>query len=479
MPGKIGIRNVDQSDPLLRDMVKRMRDEVRRRHGDNLTFAQRRDAAAGVMADALWIDEEDDLQDQTSDDDEVDVEGRRYRRLEQPSSAVYFGRWGGHWVEESLYREVGVRNGPTIKPLEVRLGIVEHLTPDFARIVGELGARCSSRVVVQLLVAVGLSSPSRAFVENRLTRMATEVAGDVERLEAAARASQPPFAAVASITCGMDRMAIRMVEPVDDKDAKQPVRTKPYERTPPPPQEFNYRMAWVGSATIYDQTGKVLHTWRHATDAAADPAEIARRVTADVAAVVKEHPLADVACIQDGAVELAVLPQCLRRVLPANTDVEELTDFKHTMGYLEKVVNACEPDGDPSNWKTWYWSRLLHDDDAIDRIVVKLQRQARSLDENATDEEEAIASALTYIQKRTDKMRYATRHAANLSIGSGDTENTCWQMQDRVTRPAQAWAPDGGLRGILTVRGLVLSDLWAAAWQQFVASRQKTVRPAA
>ena len=354
-----------------------------------------------------------------------------------------------------------------------------HLTADFARILGELGARCASREVVQILQAVGLEAPSRAFVENRLTNIATEVAAEVEELEAVARASQPIPASVASVTCGMDRMAIRMAEPVEEAEPKRSMRAEPYERQPPTPKEFNYRMAWVGSATVYDEAGKALHTWRHATDASADPAQTARRVTADVAAVVKEHPSIDVACIQDGACELDVLPQCLRKGLPASTHVNELTDIKHTMGYIEKVVDATEPAGDPNNRKVWYWSKLLHDDDAIDKIVNKLKRQAKNLDEGATEEHDAIATALTYIQKRTDKMRYATRHGANLTIGSGDTENTCWQMQDRVTRPAQAWAPEGSLQGILALRGLVLSALWVAAWRHLVASCRRIVRPVA
>ncbi len=45
---------------------------------------------------------------------------------------------GSHPIDEALYRGVGTRNGPTIKPIEVRVGMIEHMTPDMARIVGEL-----------------------------------------------------------------------------------------------------------------------------------------------------------------------------------------------------------------------------------------------------------------------------------------------------------------------------------------------------
>ena len=46
-----------------------------------------------------------------------------------------------------------------------------------------------------------------------------------------------------------------------------------------------------------------------------------------------------------------------------------------------------------------------------------------------------------------DQIRYASHHAAKLAIGSGATESTCWQMQQRVKLPGQSW--EVGLRGVL------------------------------
>lgn len=104
------------------------------------------------------------------------VEGRRYHRLEQASSATYHSRWGSHHVEEPLYREVGVHNGPTIKPIELRVVVIEHIAPDMARIVGELSADRSSRGVERTLRATGLVPPSRAFLAKRTTEIGIEIA---------------------------------------------------------------------------------------------------------------------------------------------------------------------------------------------------------------------------------------------------------------------------------------------------------------
>jgi hypothetical protein len=151
-----------------------------------------------------------------------------------------------------------------------------------------------------------------------------------------------------------------------------------------------------------------------------------------------------------------------------------LVDFEHLMGYLAEVVDACEPEGDPRNWKGWYRDALLRDDAAIDTIWRKLRRLATTLPGRGTNARRAVAAALSYIRHRKPRMRYATHYAANLPIGSGATESTCWQMQQRVKRPGQAW--EVGLPGVLAMRGLALSDRWTAAWQPYAAKHRKEVR---
>lgn len=458
-------------------LVRTIRREVREKLGPDSTFEQRRDAAAGLMSEALWKDEDDDLGELTTNAEEIEVEDRRYRRLSQRSSATYYGRWGAHVVEEPLYREMGKHNGPTIKPIELRVGMIaRHMTPDLARIVGELGADRSSREVEQTLRAVGLVPPSRAFLERRFKQMAAEIAEEIDELEEHARQATEVPEHVAAISCGMDRFSVRMSEPVEDEEhATTPRRTEPYVRTPPPPKEYHYRKAWVGTATVYDDEGNALHTWRYAAEADDDPAELAERVAADVAWVLGEHPRIPVHVIQDAAPELEVLPVTLTEVLPANCSPRQLVDLEHLMGYLDAVVDACEPEGDPRNMKGWYREELLRDDRAIDRIWRSLRHKARSLPGRSTQARKAAAAALRYIRHRKDKMRYASFHAHNLPVGSGATESTCWAMARRVKRAGQSWETTG-LRATLAVRSLVLSDRWEPAWQPYAASHRKEVR---
>ena len=458
-------------------MVAALQREREKRIGPNSTFEQRRDADLGILQKVLWDAEEDDFKKSTTDAEEVEVNGKKFRRLNQVSSATYFGRWGAHEVEEALYREVGVHNGPTIKPVELQVGIIEHMTPDMARVTGALNAELSSRALERVLRAVGHVPPSRAFLAERMTQMGVQIADAAAAFEAVARAAEPMPEGIASVSCGLDRMSVRMSETVEGEGeaVPPPTRTEPYERAAPPPKEHHYRKAWVGSTTVYDAKGIELATWRVAAEADADPAKLAERVVADVARILQTNPDAPVHCVQDAAPELRALPEALVRKLPSDTKpIVELVDFEHLMGYLDEVVDATEPAGDPHNMKSWYRSELLRDDGAIDRIFRNLREKAKKLVGHKAEARNAVSAALRYIRKRKEKMRYAQFYKANLPIGSGATESTCWQMQQRVKRPAQSWETDG-LRGVLAMRGLCLSDRWDTAWQPFAAQHRPAV----
>jgi hypothetical protein len=367
-----------------------------------------------------------------------------------------------------------------VKPIELRAGIIAGaMMPSLARVMGELGADGNSRQIKRTMHAVGMRPPSRAFLEKRLQDMAGEMAQTVEELEEHARDVESLPDEIASVSCGMDRMSVRMSEPHNDpENAPKPRRIEPYKRTPPPPKEHRYRMAWVGTATAYNENGEPLHTSRFAAEADADPGSIAKRVSADVARWLERRSDIPVHCVQDAASELLILPRTLRDALPGNSNITELVDFEHLMKYLDKVVDTCEPEDDPRNMKLWYRHELLRDDGAIDRIERKLQRLRESLSESATNKLSAVDAALSYIGNHKEKMRYASHYAANLAIGSGATEGTCGLMQERVKRRGQSWESDG-LRAILTIRGLVLSDRWDAAWQPYAATHRSEVRRAA
>ena len=113
MPTKKTKRSRPVRDPatqkVIDEMVAALQREREKRIGPDSTFEQRRDADLSILQDVLWNAEEGDFKKSTTDAEEVEVNGKKFRRLSQISSATYFGRWGAHEVEEALYREVGVQ----------------------------------------------------------------------------------------------------------------------------------------------------------------------------------------------------------------------------------------------------------------------------------------------------------------------------------------------------------------------------------
>jgi len=454
------------------DLVER---EVERRMRPNATFEENSDLALEIMKEVLWKKEDDKLRKAVSGANEVEIEGRRFRRLRQVSGTEYSSLWGAHWVEEDLYREVGVHNGRTVKPVELQVGMIDHMTPSLARVATGLFAETSSRGVERILTLVGFESPSRSFLEKRGKEVAIEMGERVTDLDAKCREAKELPVIITAVSCGMDRMAVRMSEPADAATAPKSRRREPYERTPPEPRQHNYRMAWAGSTTFYDQHGEAMLVYRYAADANTTAEQMAKRIAADVAWSTKGQPTRVVHCIQDGAPELRILPETLIKQLPAGTTLRELVDFEHLMGYLDKVVDACEPEGDPRHMKSWYRGELLRDDGAIDRILRNLRAQGERLPHAAEAKRQSLAAALRYIRKRRQRMRYASLAKQDLPIGSGATEGTCWLMQQRVKKPGQSWEAEG-LRGVLGLRSYAISDRWPQAWTAFAENHRHEVR---
>jgi len=484
MPRDERIPQVDRQDKGLLAMVTHLAARAQARAGGEATFEEESRAAMAVMAEVLWTYEQQRLEARVTTAARVAIGGHTYRRLAQPSSTTYHGLWGTHEIDEPLYRQEGVRNGPTLKPLDLRVGIVgARLLPDLGHAVGHLWGGETSREVERTLATLGFRPPSRTLIEDGVQAIGATIVSAQAALDEAIRADETIADEVASVSVGMDRMAVRMDEPLVGDARDEALRRRAqrdYERTPPEPYASGWRMAWVGSVTTYDADGEALCTVRLGVPASDDPAALAARLTDEVLHVVDARPTAKVVCVQDAAPDLNVLRQCLRDALPEGVERYHLVDLQHLLGYLGDVVAACEAPGDPHHMLDWYRTKLLAADGAIDDIFRHLRRKAKTVPRNGTTARtaarKALANAIRYIRKRRPLMRYASVAAAKLPVGSGATESTCAFFQLRVKRPGSHWQTDG-LRAIMAVRGLVSSRRWDAAWSHLAAWHLAEVTP--
>ena len=110
-------------------VARALRKAVDAEVGADASFEAREVAALALTNEATRLFLRDDLvaiADRHGE--QVEVAGVIYQR-HQPGAVMYFTLCGALEIERWTYREMGIRNGPTIVPLELEAGLVEHGTP--------------------------------------------------------------------------------------------------------------------------------------------------------------------------------------------------------------------------------------------------------------------------------------------------------------------------------------------------------------
>lgn len=356
MPRNLRIPEVPVNHKRFIEFARLLDELARERCGENPDFSAHSAAAMAVMADAMWLSEEQRLKELVTDAPRIVVDGEPYSALSQPSSVVVHGLWGSHEIEEPLFRREGVHNGPTVKPLEKRLGLANRsLLPDLASAAGTLMGSLTDRETHATLVRLGFRPPSRATLEKRVGGMLDEMAIDPRALEEASRQSEVIDFEVGAISCGMDRMAVRTDETLPEgplREEKLRARaSRVYQRRPLEPYTSAWRMAQTASVTLYDEDGIPRRSFRYGIPADGDAERLAARVVDDLLWVLDAFPKAPIVCVQDGARDLDVLRSRLREFLPEGVRREHVVDFHHAISYLDAVVAHCEPEGDPNSMR--------------------------------------------------------------------------------------------------------------------------------
>ena len=116
---------------------------------------------------------------------------------------------------------------------------------------------------------------------------------------------------------------------------------------------------------------------------------------------------------------------------------------------------------------------LKEAEDGAERVIRTLRYQrnkAKGYKHTCLDRE------LTYFCNQRHRMHYADYLSKHLPIASGVMEASCKTLvTQRFKRSGMAWTIAGG-QGILTLRSLIQSDRWVAAWQLLQASFRKEVK---
>lgn len=435
-------------------------------------FAEREQALLAALQEGGRIALEQDLQ---RIEDALPAEvavgtAKRVYREHLPGADTYPSLFGDLHVRRRSFREVGVRNGPTVIALELCAGLVEGATPAFAYNVSEGYGLHDMRRHQKVLASTHRHVPPRATLERLAGRLAGRIDAQVPAIEPIVRASETLPPGTCAVSIGLDRTSAPMAEPRPEGAPRKPRRSrrKPRVRVAPPPIEINYRMAYVGTVTFLDEHGESLGVRRYAGPASCPPEELCARMAADVEVALRQQPDLRVLTVQDAAPEMwNLVRDAIRPLLRPDCLVNyfEAIDLMHMLGHLSDALIALGDDEAVRKRRIGEWqAQLLARDSAIDSIESDLQDYLPTLSGAARS---ALEDELTYLDNNKDRMRYAGLVRRSLPLGSGVTESAAKTViNQRAKGAGQRWK-ERGLRGALTTRSIVQSDRMPVFWLHF------------
>jgi hypothetical protein len=411
----------------------------------------------------------------------VAVQGVVYQKHE-PGTGKYHSLCGTLNVTRCTYRQVGVRNGPTVVPVELVAGIAERATPAMAYSVAHGYAQQDSRAYHESLQIAHRVPPSRATLERMASALAEAAVEQTGGIQGQLRRVEKVPEEACAVVMGLDRTSVPMAEPrpADAPAKPAPVRRKPLVRRPPEPFDVNWRMAYVGTVSIVDRHGEALTTRRYAAPASDDPAVLVEQMAEDIRAAVRRDATLHVGIVQDGAPEMWNLARAGVELLREDGDIAhwvEGIDRYHLMERLAKALDIIGLDARRRQCQLDKWKRGFDEDDStIDDIQSYLTAQYAKL---PASKKEQLWEHLAYVQNNNDRMRYGTLRTRGLPVGSGVTESAAKTViGQRTKNSGQRWC-EPGLRGVLTLRALHQSRRLPAFWTRFSRRYTADVRDAA
>jgi len=354
-------------------------------------------------------------------------------------------------VERSLYRQVGVRNAPTVDVVGLRAGVVgDGWLPATASAMAHALQRGTSREAEasgRLQQRLRYSHASYEEVGNAVGQLYAAQEQRIsetliERLQVAAEA--------VSVSVSVDRFSVPMAQ----EQPRPPGR--PRKDAPKRLVKRVFHQGYAATVTLHDEQAQALHTIRYACMPDGEPSTLLQDAAQDVLAMLGQRPELKVVTLADGAPEMWKLLDseiCEPRL---GVKVYRLLDFYHLIDKLSaaaKLIHGDEYEPVLVRWKMWLLNRV----DAAVRILDELHLSEHEW--TKVGDCCPVHDAITYLTNNEQLMRYtvARRHA--LPIGSGIAEAACKSFGMRMKRPGSRWKHDGA-EHVLKLRALALSDRW-------------------
>ena len=397
---------------------------------------------------------------------EIEVAGKVYRRSAR-SPETYLTAAGCVAVERNLYKPVAEK-GKSICPLELRSGIIAgYFTPRAARQGAYAMALLTPGESEELFGEIGNMQPSRSSLD-RLTKVLLPHWED-QRVpwEAQLRQTETVPAAAKVLAISVDGV----MAPIRGAD-KQAKAQQPGKHASGP---TGYKEVGCGTVTLYDEAAERLQTVRYARMPENKKVTLQQQLATEVASILALNPALLRVHLADGAKDNWRLMNDIAAQMQAPAQVPiEIVDFYHACEHLKNGCDAAW--GESTQQGKAFFERLKTGlkelDDGAERIIRTFRFQCSLTSGN---QRKRLAAELTYFRNQQPRMHYAAYIRLNLPIASGVMEASCKTLvTQRLKRSGMAWTNAGG-QAILTLRSLIQSNRWPAAWTLLSADFRKTV----
>jgi hypothetical protein len=464
---------VYHSDPILQSLSVQRLGQFVREHAQQWTQATpdfeqfERELHEQVMAlERELIAEELAHYDVTTE--QVEVEGVTYRQT-LASSETYLSAAGPVAVIRHLYRPAG-RGSKSICPLELRAGIIAgHFTPRAARHAAFVMAQLTPGESEALFDELEGMRPSRASLDRLPKTLAAHWETQRPEWETALRTQEtvPPEAAVMAVS--VDGVMIPMKDGAADRTAKQAEPGK-HASGPTGNQEVG-----CGTVVLYGIEGERAQTVRYARMPESKKVTLQQELCAEVTSVVALRPDLKRVYLADGAKDNWRLLNEIEQALPGSAQpCVNIVDFYHACEHLKKGCDAAWGESTPRTQAEFERLKTLlkEGDHGADQVIRVFKYQRGRAHKN---KRQRLAAELTYFRNQRPHMDYAEYVRQGLPIASGVIEAACKTLvTQRLKRSGMAWRQPGG-QGILTLRSLIQSARWRAAWELLSADFRKPV----
>lgn len=449
---KIVLDLPDSCKPGLGDALRGLAEVVsalerkRGRHGDFTGVEMKvAEATARVEAESVGVI----LRSLDEDAPMIRVDGRSYRRL-PPEPKTYRTLAGEVTVDRHLYRAADVRNGPTLDPIAIRVGMVgDGWLPGAAKAMAHGLAMATSREAASHAKQVGRLPYSRSSFE-RVGHLvgAAYCERNLEIEDVLATQFEVPNAAQ-SVSVSIDRAAVPMEEIATD--GENVVR--------------KFRMAHCATLTFHNHEAEALHVTRYGRMAGGDTDALDETLYYDLASALEQRPGLKVVLLADGAEEMWNRLEVIADGIA--DDALRLVDFWHVCEYLGAASAAMGSDTVAAGTTLDRWKSLLLSNTA---------GWAHIVDELRTSETLEARTAVRYLENHSEMLDYATAWATGLPIGSGNVEATCKSLLgQRFKRCGARWKTETGEQ-VVQLRALELSDRWDDAIKETLRPLRRIVR---